>query len=586
MSKRAILYARVSTDDQAEKGYSLPTQLEALRDYAARHGFTVVCEITDDFSGAKLDRPGLDQARSMLKAGEADAIVVYSPDRFTRNLAHSLILREELQRVGVELHYCNRGKSEDTAEGRMTENIEAVFGDYWREKIMEASKRGRRAKAAAGNWVGEGHPPFGYRKVGKGRDSKLEIDPTESAIVIRIFSLYLGTRGLAPMGTVKIAERLQAEGVPTTGRGQANKKGWWGATVREIIKRRAYMGEFSYWGKTISLPHLAIIDSETWDRAQAQSVANTRFAKRNCKHEYLLRGRLTCTCEGRMSGRTGNQHKAQPYPHYFCHRKYKEKHIYNCRERYISATSADDVVWSWLSELFLHPDKMSLGLQTYADRQMGSLQTARDRLSVLEHLIRQSQDTVNQFARDLRELGKAKDMEAARAAVKSEMQSASRLVASLTEEQEKLTAQLSSVEMTTEKQAQILKWADEIRQGLADGDVDFEAKRRMVDLLDVQGKVEYRDDVRGLFMRCVLHYADKWLPLGTFSSTTYSLFSSWPRRALPWAAAFTPTLKASPGFRSTSSAPVWSSLHSPMPNSAAQSLGKWPGSPCSSTARC
>jgi site-specific DNA recombinase len=234
--KRAILYARVSTAEQAEHGYSLPTQLEAMRKYAAEHGFSVPSpeyEITDDYSGAKLDRPGLDRARAMLEAGEAEAIIVYSPDRLTRNLAHSLILREGFQRAGVELHSCNRGKSENTAESRMTENIEAVFGDYWREKIIESSKRGRRAKAASGKWVGGGPPPYGYRKVGKGRETHLEIDPIEAAIVRRIYSLYLGSPDRTPLSGTKIAELLHSEGVATPGRspdntarGKVNIRGW------------------------------------------------------------------------------------------------------------------------------------------------------------------------------------------------------------------------------------------------------------------------------------------------------------------------------------------------------------------------
>jgi site-specific DNA recombinase len=64
---RAILYARVSTDDQAEKGYSLPTQLDAMRQYAQANGFQVVRELCDDCSGAKLDRPALETLRGMLE---------------------------------------------------------------------------------------------------------------------------------------------------------------------------------------------------------------------------------------------------------------------------------------------------------------------------------------------------------------------------------------------------------------------------------------------------------------------------------------------------------------------------------------
>ena len=167
MSKRAVLYARVSTDEQAEHGYSLSTQLAAMRDYVAENGFVIVDEITDDYSGAKLDRQGLDRVRSMIEQHDIDAVVVYASDRLTRNLAHSLILREEWQRAGIELHTVARGKSENSAEGRLTENVEAVIAEYEREKIRERSRRGRVAKAAAGKWVGNSRPPFGYKRIGQ-----------------------------------------------------------------------------------------------------------------------------------------------------------------------------------------------------------------------------------------------------------------------------------------------------------------------------------------------------------------------------------------------------------------------------------
>jgi site-specific DNA recombinase len=66
MAKRAVIYARVSTDDQAEKGYSLPSQFEACRSYANQHGMVVIAEIQDDYTGSKIDRPGLNELRSMI----------------------------------------------------------------------------------------------------------------------------------------------------------------------------------------------------------------------------------------------------------------------------------------------------------------------------------------------------------------------------------------------------------------------------------------------------------------------------------------------------------------------------------------
>src|SRR5918997_4894787 len=84
--KRAILYARVSTDEQARSGYSLAQQMEALREYAVREGYEVVEEVTDPGqSGASLARPGIDRVREIVANGSVSAVVAQDRDRFARD---------------------------------------------------------------------------------------------------------------------------------------------------------------------------------------------------------------------------------------------------------------------------------------------------------------------------------------------------------------------------------------------------------------------------------------------------------------------------------------------------------------------
>jgi site-specific DNA recombinase len=115
MTKKAILYARVSTDEQAERGYSLGTQLSAMRDYARRQGFDIAEAFKEHYTGTTLERPELDKARALLAAGEADAIIVHASDRLTRDLGDLRFLRDDWQSLGIELHYVNRGKAEKYA---------------------------------------------------------------------------------------------------------------------------------------------------------------------------------------------------------------------------------------------------------------------------------------------------------------------------------------------------------------------------------------------------------------------------------------------------------------------------------------
>src|SRR3712207_1549672 len=91
--KRAILYARVSTDEQARSGYSLTQQIEALREYAGREGYEILEEVTNPGqSGTSLERPGMDRVRDLVAAGGVSAVLAQDRDRFAREPAYHYLL--------------------------------------------------------------------------------------------------------------------------------------------------------------------------------------------------------------------------------------------------------------------------------------------------------------------------------------------------------------------------------------------------------------------------------------------------------------------------------------------------------------
>ena len=115
--KRAILYARVSTDEQARSGFSLAQQLEALREYAAREGYDVLEEVQDPGqSGASLERPGMDRVRDLVAAGGVLVVLAQDRDRFAREPAYHYLLREEFALRGCGLKSLN-DRGDETPEG-------------------------------------------------------------------------------------------------------------------------------------------------------------------------------------------------------------------------------------------------------------------------------------------------------------------------------------------------------------------------------------------------------------------------------------------------------------------------------------
>ena len=140
-SKRAILYARVSSDDQV-RGYSLDQQIGALREWAIREGCRVMEEVRDEgWSGAYLERPGLDRVRDLVEVGGVSVVVAQDADRITRDPAHRAFLDEEFERFGTRLLALDDW-GDNTHEGELLKYLKDCVSIVERLKIAERSSRG------------------------------------------------------------------------------------------------------------------------------------------------------------------------------------------------------------------------------------------------------------------------------------------------------------------------------------------------------------------------------------------------------------------------------------------------------------
>lgn len=515
MTQRAAIYARVSTDEQAEHGYSLQTQIDSCRKYAADNGFQVVAELREEgVSGAKLDRPELDKLRGMIDLKQLDAVIVHAADRLSRNLGHSILLREEWQRAGIEIHYADRGKSHDTSEGRLSDNVQAVIAEYEREKIRERTRRGKMAKAKSGKLVGDGSPPYGYRRVGKDENTHLEIDEYEAAIVRRIFAMYLGLEGEA-VPIVKITAILTAEGVPPPNRGQGNARGWYKFTARAILRRSAYVGEFRYTEHTIHLPDLAILDREIWEAAQKQIEKNKQRARRNRKREYLLSNHLTCACGLAMVGKYGRGKGGPDHYRYYACARNTDAHLSNCKERNIRADIADPIVWEWVYGL-TDDTRLEAGIKLWRAHDTKQLEPKKARIALLDEMISKAKRQLARLARDLGDL----DSDEGRAAIKAEMQSVTANSNALRKEREAQAGQLAEAELTPEREATIRAILRAIRARI--DTANFEQRRELLNLLDFRAQLEYKGNRRGLYCTCGLAANPEFLAIDKCSSASSS----------------------------------------------------------------
>ncbi len=139
---KAALYARVSTDKQAEK-YGIPSQLEALRKKCTEKGWDPVFDgdkdafIDDGYSGADLDRPALNRLRQAAKEGRIDMVLCYDPDRLSRKLYHQMILADEFEKQGIKLEFITQEMG-TSPEDRMFFNMRGLVAEYERGEDTRA----------------------------------------------------------------------------------------------------------------------------------------------------------------------------------------------------------------------------------------------------------------------------------------------------------------------------------------------------------------------------------------------------------------------------------------------------------------
>ncbi len=222
--KRAILYARVSTEEQARSGYSLAQQIEALGAYAAREGYEVLEEVKDPGqSGASLARPGMDRVRELVEAGNVAVVLAQDRDRIAREPAYHYLLKKEFEEHGCKIRALN-DRGDDSPEGELTDGILDQLAKFERAKTAERARRGRLRKAREGKIIATHTPAYGFA-YNATRDSYI-IDEKNMPVVVRILEYVAG--GLSMRATAKAITR---DGVPSP----TGKHVWSSYSVRAMI---------------------------------------------------------------------------------------------------------------------------------------------------------------------------------------------------------------------------------------------------------------------------------------------------------------------------------------------------------------
>jgi len=235
-AKRAAIYVRVSTEDQAREGYGLDVQRERCRAQAIAKGWTVVAEYADEGLSGTLDidgRPGLSGLLDAVEAGDVDAVITLALDRLGRRTAVVLRLVERLNDAGAELVSCKESLDTSTPQGSFVLTMFAALAQLERDTIVERTTAGRNARGQVDGERG-GRVPFGYvRTMVDGKASGIQVDADAADVVRRIFR-----RRRQGIALATIADELNAAGI-TTARGHD----WHASSVAVVLQNgTAYAG--------------------------------------------------------------------------------------------------------------------------------------------------------------------------------------------------------------------------------------------------------------------------------------------------------------------------------------------------------
>jgi site-specific DNA recombinase len=226
------LYVRVSTSRQ-QQAQTIEQQLDRLQAHVAQHPEWHLADEhiyrDDGYSGAKLNRPGLDRLRDRAAFAAFELVLITAPDRLARNYVHQMLLIDELAQHGCQVVFVDRPMSDDPHDQLLLQ-IRGAVAEYERTLIADRMRRGRQAKLHTGQLLPWTRAPYGYiLDPERPRDpSRVRLDPVKAAIVQQIFAWY--TDPQTPASLYMVAKRLSDEHIPTP----TGKVRWNVASIRGI----------------------------------------------------------------------------------------------------------------------------------------------------------------------------------------------------------------------------------------------------------------------------------------------------------------------------------------------------------------
>ncbi len=444
-SVRCAIYARVSTDDQAQGEYSsLRAQRDICEHYIAIHrdeGWISTLYLEDPgFSGSNMERPGIRALLNEVRTGNIDMIVVYKLDRISRSLREFYDFWEMLQNHNVNFASATQQIDTATPHGMLFLNMLLSFAEFEREQTRERTIAKLTERAKHGKWNG-GWVPTGYSYDKKLQ--KLTLKAGEQELVKEAFNQAIHLRNCTA-----VAKYLNKMGWRTRKRTLVRKDGstrevgdkrFIGYRVQAMIANPIYKGMVLKDGKEYPSEHPAIVSSQLWRQANDALKPRERegpiFLHQD-RHVHLLKGLLRCgDCGTSLTPKPAGKKDpdGNPYLYYTCNNVSKEGGQAQCSVRNIPVRPFEDLIIRYIGEIGKHPEIIKAAvLDANATKNKG-IKPLKAKLVLLDRRFDELSKAVNNF------------METAK------RQGARRIADEMVQEAERLAEEKRLVELEREK---------------------------------------------------------------------------------------------------------------------------------------
>lgn len=356
------LYIRVSTYEQAEFGFSLQAQQEALREYCRANQWAVYEAYVDEgISGKRADnRPALQRLLADAEQGRFQLVLVWKINRLSRTTLDLLQMVECLQRHNVALRSLTEPFETQTPMGQFTLQMMSAVGELERKTISENMSLGRQRRNRLGKYCGSRilgyHVETTEYHSARHQTMTLTIIPQEAALVQHIFTLYADG-----VGYTAIMNRINQAGY-TTKDGKAYSQN----TVRSILNNVVYTGRVRFYDpeeqieKIVLGEHEPIISLPLWEKVRSRHQEISGRPKKRIGHEFILASLLRCPkCSSGMIGSyttaTRKNGSIKRYIYYICS-EYHNKGKSSCKPNHVQALAVEDEVLNYLKHLIQHPN--------------------------------------------------------------------------------------------------------------------------------------------------------------------------------------------------------------------------------------